>query len=105
MSENITTDPKTPVGKVRLITGDKYEEALFFTDDEIQAFIGLHDGDLKLAAAEALETMASMETVIQKKIQQLDLRTDGPAVAQALREHAKRLREEAYTDPAFEVFN
>lgn len=99
---SITTDPTTDVGKIRIITGDKYEEALFFEDDEIEAFLSIYD-DLRLTAAAVLDSMASMEAIIQKKIRHLDLQTDGPAVASALREHAAELRREVEEEPAFAV--
>ncbi len=99
---SITTDPTTDVGKMRILTGDKYEKALFMNDDEVQVFLDLYD-DIRLSAAAMLESMASMEAVIQKKIDHLDLQTDGPAVSEALRNHAERLREQTYNEPAFAV--
>jgi len=96
---SITTDPTTQIGKVRILTGDKFDEAVFMEDDEVQVYIDLHE-DIRMAAATMLESMASMEAVIQKKINHLDLSTDGPAVAKALRDHAERLREEVYSEPA-----
>ncbi|MTI82588.1 MAG: hypothetical protein FH756_01555 [Firmicutes bacterium] len=98
-----TTDPTTDVGKIRVITGDKYEEAAFHDDEEIQVFLDLYDDDLKLAAAAVLDSMASNEAVIQKQIKLLDLSTNGPAVAKALREHAAELRRQVDEEPAFDV--
>ena len=95
----ITTDPTTDIGKMRIITGDKYEEALFMEDEEVEVFLDLYD-DIRMAAAEMLQSMASMEAVIQKQITHLDLSTNGPAVAKALREHAQRLRDEVESEPA-----
>ena len=67
-------------------------------DAQIQAFIDMIDGDgdtdeLRLAAADCLDAIASSQALIQKKMTVLDLQTDGPALAKALREHAKTLRD------------
>lgn len=51
--------------------------------------------NVRRASAAALDTMASSEAIVQKKIRLLDLTTDGPAVAKALRDHAALLREQA----------
>lgn len=54
---------------------------------------GTADGaTYRLAAAMALDAMASSQALLLKKINLLDLKTDGPAVAKALREHAAALR-------------
>lgn len=51
------------------------------------------DGDTyRLASAMALDAIASSQALILKHIDLLDLKTDGPAVAKALRAHAESLR-------------
>ena len=70
------------------------------SDTDIQTFLDLNTANIRLAAADALDTIASSEALVQKKITHLDLQTDGPAVARALREHAKMLRQLA-TDEDF----
>lgn len=98
MAIDFTTD----VGKVRALTGDTYEvlpngqPGLFMSDEELTAIIGMESG-LKLAAATALEVMATKHASIMQKIRTLDLQTDGPAVARALLERAKQIREEVAT--------
>lgn len=62
------------------------------SDTDLQALLDLEDSIVKLAAAQALDTIADSETLIQKRITLLDIKTDGPAEARALREHAKALR-------------
>lgn len=99
----IKTDPTTDVGKVRMLTGDKYEEALFHSDEEIQAYLEMYDYEVKRAAAAALDSMANMEAIITKKIETLDLQTDGPSVAKELRKHAQELRRQVEEEPAFAV--
>lgn len=68
-----------------------------FDDTEITAFLDL-EGSVKLAAAQALDVIASNEVLVSKRIRTLDLQTDGPAVAKELREHATRLRAQAVAD-------
>jgi hypothetical protein len=88
-----TYDPATPLGRVRLIITDTDETNPIFQDPELEAFLALNDQDVRLAAADALDAIASNEALVQKRIKLLDLSTDGPAVAKELREHAKRLRD------------
>jgi hypothetical protein len=94
----VSFDPSTPAGKVRLIISDLDRENLMFSGDEIDAFLSLEDGSVKRAAAQALDAIASNEALVQKKIKLLDLQTDGPAVAKALREHATALRAQDDTE-------
>lgn len=66
------------------------------SDASIQALLDQYsddDGASKLAAADALDIIASNEAMIVKRIEMLDLKTDGPAVADSLRKHAKALRD------------
>lgn len=90
-----TYDPSTSAGRVRLLATDTDSDNAIFTDDEIDAFLALEDDNVKRAAATALDQIASSEALIQKRIKLLDLQTDGPAVAKALREHAAALRKQA----------
>lgn len=72
------------------------------SDDDLETFLALQTGDVRLAAAMALDTIATNEALVQKRIKLLDITTDGPAVAKSLREHAAQLREEADGDDAFD---
>lgn len=93
-----TYDLGTETGQVRLLISDTFisdPERLIFNDAEIEAFLNLAKSKVKLAAAYALETMASNEAMVSKKIQTSDgLNTDGPAVAKELRDRAAGLRKE-----------
>lgn len=89
-----TYDPTSSVGKMRLILSDKDEQNVFFQDEELQAFLTMA-GDVRRAAADALDAMASNQAMVLKVIRTLNLSTDGAATARALREHAKTLREQA----------
>lgn len=64
------------------------------TDASIQAFLDLEGANIKLAAADALDAIASSQALIQKKIKLLDLQTDGPALATALHKLADSLRKQ-----------
>lgn len=71
------------------------------SDDQIEAILALYsdeDEAVKLASADCLDIIASSEALILKRIKNLDLETDGPAVADSLRKHAKTLRESARGD-------
>jgi hypothetical protein len=91
---SFTYDVSTNEGKVRLIITDTDSTNPIFQDAEIEAWLGLMGGSILLAAAQALDTIASSEALIMKKIRLLDVTTDGPAVAKALRDHAQKLREQ-----------
>lgn len=78
---------------VRLLIGDKDAGDPIFTDEEVTALL-LRVDNVTLAAADALDIIASNEAYVQKAIKLLDLTTNGPAVAVALREHATRLRQD-----------
>lgn len=85
-------DFTTNLGKVRLLSGDTYENVLIMSDAEITAILGLQP-NIYLAAAQALDIMASKHILIHKKIKTLDLQTDGPAVAKALSDLATKYRD------------
>lgn len=88
-----------PLDQVRLLIGDtdlNEPGNWIFQDEEVIAFLAMEDGAVKLAAAQALDTMASQEAMILKAIRLLDLSTDGPKVAAELRARAEVLREQFY---------
>lgn len=97
-----TFDLGTDAGKVRLLIPDKTDSGHIFEDDEIDAFLTMESSNLKRTAALALETAASDHAIVLKVIRVLDLSTDGPSVARALLERAKRLREQADLEEAAE---
>lgn len=93
-----TYDPATTAGQVRLLIADTDVDGpvVYFQDDEISAFLTLaQDGDVRLAAAHALEVLAGNEAMVSKKVRTRDGQTtDGPAVAKELRAQAAALRAE-----------
>lgn len=94
-SYDLTTD----IGKVRLLIPDNKSDAYLFEDEEVAAFLNL-EGGVRRAAALALETIASNETLVLKVIRLLDISTDGPRVADALLRRAATLRQQADDDDA-----
>lgn len=92
------------VDTVRLLINDTSDPGAgqVFTDPQIEAFLTL-EVDVKLAAAQALDVIASNETMVQKRISTLDLKTDGPAVAADLRAHAQLLREQTFQTGEFDI--
>lgn len=90
MAYDITTD----AGRIRLLISDVDQGDPLFADDEIAAFLDM-EGSVKLAAALALETMASNEAMVSKVIRTQDVQTDGTKVSAELRARAKDLREQA----------
>ena len=87
-----TYNPTTSLGLVRLLCTDSVAANEIFSDADITAFLTLESDDVRCAAAMALETIASSEVLVQKRIRLLDISTDGPAESAALLERAKMLR-------------
>jgi hypothetical protein len=88
-------DVSSDVGKVRMLIPDRDYDSKFFEDEEIEAFLGLEESNIREATALALETMASDQAMVLKVIRLMDLTTDGQKTSQALLERAKLLREQA----------
>lgn len=101
-----TYDPTTDAGKVRLLCQDFDMVAPIFSDAEIAAFMSLNLQDVWFSAATALEVIAANEVYVQKRIQILDLRTDGPQEADRLLALAVSYRKLALaTAPIEEMFD
>jgi hypothetical protein len=88
------------VGVVRLLLSDTQADEPILQDEEIQAFLALENGDIKLSAAQALDAIATNEALTLKVLRVLDLQTNGAAMAQTLRAHAKDLRYQVLQDQA-----
>jgi hypothetical protein len=87
-------DVTTSLGQVRLLINDTTDSPVF-ADPEIAAFLLLEGDNVKLAAAQALDTIADDEALTSKVIRSQDLATDGAAVAEGLRARAQQLRADA----------
>lgn len=94
-----TYDLATNTGKVRLLIPDNVDSGHILEDDEIDAFLAM-EGDVKRAAALALESIASNQTLVLKVIKLGDLGTDGASVARALLQRAAQLRAQADAEEA-----
>lgn len=93
-------DFSTDAGKVRLLVSDIDEMRPIFNDASIDAFLELAGENVKRAAASALLVIAVNEVLVQKRIRLLDLSTDGPAEAEALRKLAAEYRAQADAEAA-----
>ena len=87
---------------VRLLIDDP-ETGGVFDLSEIRLFLATAGHPL-LAAADALDVLATSEVRLSKKITTQDLTTDGPAVAAELRKQAEALRAR-YTQQKAELYD
>jgi hypothetical protein len=98
----------TNVGLFRALIGDTdaidintgVGEYVWFSDEDINAFLTVYSDNVKRAAARALYTVASSQALILKKFRTDDLQVDGAAIAEALRKQANDLMAEADADVA-----
>ena len=88
-------DYSSAVGQVRLLTADVTEGDFLLEDDVITGYLSLNGDNVRRAAADALDAIASSETLVSKAIRTQDLATDGAKVADSLRKHAAVLRAQA----------
>jgi hypothetical protein len=89
------TDYTGDAAKVRLLISDTDLQQPIFNDEAIEAFLSIAGGSVKRAAASALMVITVNEVLVQKRIRLLDLQTDGPAEANALKALAEQYRKEA----------
>lgn len=92
----------TDIGLVRLLIPDTAPvtqgrlpdsaPAFIFTDEQIEGFLRLNSNNVKLAAADAIDTVATDEALISKVIKTEDLQTDGAKLLEAMRKRAVELR-------------
>lgn len=100
----MTYDPTSDVGLVRLLLNDVDEASEVFTDVEIQAFLDLEGGNVKRAAAQAIDTNADDQALASKILKDHQISTDGAKLADSLRKRAAELRRQADEgDGYFEV--
>lgn len=85
---------------VRLLTGDKAVNDYIFTDDEMESFLELSNGNVYYAAADALDAIAANAAYTLKVLTILDVTTNGQATAEAIRASAAALRAKADVDAA-----
>lgn len=75
-----------------------------FSDAEVDAFLALSGDSVFRASATALRSIAANEVQVLKVITNLDLKTDGKSVAEALNGLAKSLDERADDEESGEGF-
>ena len=106
-------DFDTDVGKVRVLLGDTEAENvescvveyMYFVDAEVTAFLEMYGGNVKLAAARSMETIAASQALLLKSWSSDDLAVNGDRIAESLRKIAAQLRAEALADESSEYFN
>lgn len=87
-------DLATDMGKVRLLIPDRVEASAVYQDTEIEGFISL-EGDVRRAAALALETVASDTAATLRVTRTLGLEVDGTRASAELLKRAAQLRTQA----------
>lgn len=101
------------IGRVRVLLGDtdptnvsnNVGEYLFFSDQELEAILGMYSDSPQLAAARCLDTIAGSQALLLKSWSSDDLTVNGDRIAKELRETAKQLRAEAVASEASEAFD
>lgn len=92
--------PGTPIGLVRQLCTDRDPDHEIFSDEEIEALLDLNNGNVRYAAADALDQIATSQALILKYIEVNGLKTNGQAVANALHQQAESLRARAAAEAA-----
>lgn len=87
-----TYDLSTNVGKIRLLIPDKDVANATFQDDEIEYFLASEGGNIRFAAALALEIAAVDEVLTFKVLKSGTDSVDGSKTADALMKRAAWLR-------------
>lgn len=85
-------DYSTDIGQVRLLAADTDPASQLLLDPQIQALLAMEGGNVKRAAAQALDVIASSEALVSKVISMNGLSIDGTKVAAELRSRASELR-------------
>lgn len=91
-------DYNTPTGQLRLLIADVDETRYVFDDDQVNAFLAMNAGQVKLAAAAALDTIATDEALASKVIRTQDLQTDGAKLSDSLAKRAAALRQQHFDE-------
>lgn len=97
-------DP-TPIDAVRHLISDVDPNRQILQDDHVDTYLALNDGNIRRAAADALDAIAVAEALVSKVIRTQDLQTDGPKLAAELRARADRLRQQADDEDTVDIFD
>lgn len=82
----------TDAADVRHLIADLDPDARMFTDEQVETYLRLNGGAVRLAAADVLDAIAVSEVLVSKVIRTQDLSTDGAKVADSLMKRAATLR-------------
>ena len=85
--------------QIRLLIPDNQDEQVF-TDDEIDAFFDL-EGDVRRAAAQAMDTIANLDVFLYKHTEIMDVVVNAAEAAKELRYRAEDLRKRASAKDAW----
>ena len=110
-------DYSSQVGQVRLLIPDttllenprdlQAEKTYLFTDEQIEAFLALNNGNVKLAAADAIDVVGTDVGLQMLVITTDDKATDGSKMISAMIARGKQLRarakEELESETEFEI--
>ena len=95
----VTYDIGTDVGKVRLKIGDTDTDNAILSDEEIEYFLDVRDGNINLASADALEAIAASDSFLAK-VQRIGSYTeDLKSLADSIRKTAMLLRDQEEETP------
>jgi hypothetical protein len=86
----VLTFVEPPAPDTKIVVTYTYAQ---FTDAQLEEFLTIENGDARLAAADALDSIATNAALLQGKMQMLDVTLDGTAVAKILHDQAKALRD------------
>lgn len=89
-----TASTLEPIHAVRLLMADVGSQQ-YLTDQHLTGYLSLNDQDVRRAAADALDAIATSEALVGKVITSQNLTTDAAKLADTLRKHADRLRAQA----------
>ncbi len=88
-----TLDRSTSIGQVRvLVPGESVDATNVFEDEDLQVFLDLNDTIVLLAAAQALERIATDQLLLLKKVKVDVITVDGRAVSDGFLALAARYR-------------
>lgn len=101
-------DFSSPVGQVRVLIPDlrkledlrdlRNEPRYLFADEEIEALLAVNNGNVKLAAADACDTIGMDKALQLLVLKTDDKQTDGAKLLSAIVGRAKQLRAQARED-------
>lgn len=101
-------DFSSPVGQVRVLIPDlrkledlrdlRNEPRYLFADEEIEAFLAVNSGNVKLAAADACDAIGMDKALQLLVLKTDDKQTDGAKLLSAIVGRARQLRAQAKED-------